>query len=176
MERHRWMLKIGKYLIEDVTPPDTYPYEHPSPLTGRVRETSNPSPSPGTFDAGILLLAVVLSILSGAAGALLTLYLRPQALPLRISVIDVTKLAQAAKSSGADPVATGFTSRIQYAIGQLQQSDPTRVILIKEAVISNNAEDLTDTLLPIAFAQDPRQSTITSPQASTPPLSPPSIR
>lgn len=120
------------------------------------------------IDSGILILAAVLAIVSGAAGALLTLYVRPQTPPPRFAVIDVTRLAQAAKSTGGDSWATNFPARLEYAIGQLQQSDPNRVLLVKEAVIGNSAEDLTDMLLPIAFTSDQRQPATASPQAPTP--------
>jgi hypothetical protein len=112
---------------------------------------------------GTLIFSTILSIAGGIAGALLVAYLRPQPAPTRIAVVDITRLTHAAKSSGQDPWTTGFTDRLNQAIATLQQGDPDRVLLIKEAVVGNSAEDLTDTLLPIAFASSQPTSRVTPP-------------
>ncbi len=114
----------------------------PDPATGLPA-----SAAPGTLAIGLLVL--VLSLASGAVGALLVLTLRPATPPARIAVLDTTRIAEAlAQQAGReDGLVAHFPRRFDELVRELQETDPTRLILVREAVVGSATEDLTPLFL-----------------------------
>jgi hypothetical protein len=100
--------------------------------------------------AQIAGLALVLAVGSGAIGAALVLWLHPDPpAPLRVAVIDIGRVSRAfTESAGREPRgAAAFPEHFDRAVRQLQTAEPTRLLLLKEAVVGTDSEDLTDALL-----------------------------
>jgi hypothetical protein len=95
-------------------------------------------------------LALLLAVGSGAIGAALVLGLRPDPpAPLRVAVIDIGRVGRAfTESAGREPRgAAAFPERFDHAVRQLQIAEPIRLLLVKEAVVGTDYEDLTEALL-----------------------------
>ena len=95
-------------------------------------------------------LALLLAVGSGAIGAALVLALRPDPpAPLRVAVIDIGRVGRAfTESAGREPRgAAAFPERFDRAVRQLQTAEPARLLLLKEAVVGTDSEDLTEALL-----------------------------
>jgi hypothetical protein len=92
---------------------------------------------------------LLLALASGAVGALLVLTLRPATPPVRIAVLDTTRIAEAlAQHSGReDGVVHRFPERFDRLVRELQEADPMRLILVREAVVGSGPEDLTPLFL-----------------------------
>lgn len=109
----------------------------------------------------LALLLVLLACVSGAVGALLTLHFHPAPPPLRVAVIDTTKLAEAvAQAAARDPgIAASFPHRFDQAVHQLQEADPHRLLLVREAVLGPQMDDLTPEFLQLL----PSEPAVSSP-------------
>ncbi len=95
-------------------------------------------------------LAVLLSLTSGLVGALLALQLRPSPPPpLRIAIVDTTRIAEAVgEASQRDAgLVQRFPARFDELIRQLQEAEPNRLFLVREAVVGSAAEDITPLIL-----------------------------
>ena len=92
---------------------------------------------------------VLLALCSGLMGGLLALRLQPTTPPLRIAVVDTTKIAEAlAEAAQHDTgVLQRFPRHFDEVIRQLQDTDPYRVFLVREAVIGTAGEDVTPLIL-----------------------------
>ncbi len=117
-------------------------------------------------------LLILLSLASGATGALLVLWFQPPPPPLRIAVIDMTRVTQAAATGAQDATtAAGFPGQFDRALQRLQEEDPGRLLLVREAVLSGQVEDVTPlllTLLPRASGAPPARPAPRGPHAPTP--------
>lgn len=125
------------------------------------------------FQADTLQLLALLALLclgSGAIGAMLIVRLFPPPPPLRISVVDVTRLSKVFldSASAKDPAWTAsLPIRLEYALAALQQANPDRIFLIKEAVVSGQTDDLTDAILPLLFNGPSSSTKVIAPPPST---------
>ena len=97
----------------------------------------------------LAILVILLALVSGVAGALTMLHFRP-ALPMpHFAVIDTTKIAEAVADAAKrdEGIIHRFPQRFDQMIQQLQDADPDRVILVREAVVGNDLDDLTPVFL-----------------------------
>ncbi len=117
-------------------------------------------------------LLILLSLVSGATGAVLVLWFHPPEPPLRIAVIDMARVTQAAAGGAQDAAtAAAFPAQFDQALQRLQQEDPGRLLLVREAVLSGQVEDATPillTLLPRVSGAPPARLAPRSPHAPTP--------
>jgi hypothetical protein len=140
---------MRRLLARLAAPGETLPPEiasgPPTPeAAGRAPRVPN---GPGTLT--IALLVLLLALASGAVGALLVLTLRPAIPPVRVAVLDTTRIAEAlAQHSGReDGVVRRFPERFDRLVRELQETDPMRLILVREAVVGSGSEDLTPLFL-----------------------------
>ena len=97
----------------------------------------------------LAMLIILLVLVSGVAGALTVLRFRP-ALPMpHFAVIDTTKIAEAVAEAAKrdEGIVQRFPRRFDQMIRQFQEADPDRVILVREAVVGNDLDDLTPVVL-----------------------------
>ncbi len=133
-------------------------------------------PAPAERPMGLWLhvgtLLILLSLVSGATGALLVLWFHPPGPSLRIAVIDMARVTQAAAAGAQNATAAaGFPARFDQALQRLQQEDPGRLLLVREAVLSGEVEDVTPallTFLPRASGAPPARPAPRSPHAPAP--------
>ncbi len=145
----------------------------PSPPERAASEKKHSS-VPGDARWGTWALAAVTLLLllsSGLVGALLALRLQPSTPPLRIAIVDTTKIAEAvAEASQHDAGLVGrFPQRFDALIRQLQEAEPQRLFLVREAVIGTGWEDITPLIL-----QDLREQAPLTP--SLPSAAPPASK
>ncbi len=128
----------------ETLPPEIAPGLPAPEAAGRAPRVPN---GPGTLT--IALLVLLLALASGAVGALLVLTLRPVTAPVRVAVLDTTRIAEAlAQHSGREDGAVHrFPERFDRLVRELQDADPMRLILVREAVVGSEAEDLTPLFL-----------------------------
>ncbi len=111
-------------------------------------EAAGRAPRNGPGMLMIALLVLLLALASGAVGALLVLTLRPATPPVRIAVLDTTRIAEAlAQHSGREDGVVHFPERFDRLVRELQEADPMRLILVREAVVGSGWEDLTPLFL-----------------------------
>lgn len=118
----------------------------------------------------VVLMFLVALLAGGLGGLLATRWLRHGEAPLRVGVINFTRLTQAVAAAGLNDPRAGvaFGPRFEAAIQQLVEADPDRLLLVREAVVAGgHIEDLTDALLPL-FAP-------AAGQTLAPPTSPPTV-
>ena len=115
----------------------------------------------GTPDTQLVALALLAAVLAGLLGGVLSArLLRHPEPPLRVGVINLTRLTQAVATHGLSDPAAGatFGARFDAAVKQLLAADPDRLLLVKEAVVGGGRiEDLTDAILPLFEPLSPRK-------------------
>jgi hypothetical protein len=124
------------------------PPDQPSTVARRPEErrgASGSGPSPLT----LALVALLLALVSGAVGALAVLHFHPTPAVPHFAVIDTTKIAEAVAEAAKrdEGIIHRFPQRFDQMIHQLQEADPDRVILVREAVVGNDLDDLTPVFL-----------------------------
>ena len=124
------------------------PPDQPSTGTHRPEErrgASGSGPSPLTLALVTLLLALV----SGAVGALAVLHFHATPAVPHFAVIDMTKIAEAVADAAKrdEGIVQRFPQRFDQMIRQFQEADPDRVILVREAIVGNDLDDLTPVFL-----------------------------
>jgi hypothetical protein len=158
------MTEIQSAPLDQALTPSPVPAPTPHPPSQRRRQI---------VQADTLQLLTLLTLLclgSGAIGAMLIVRLFPPPPPLRISVVDVTRLSKVFLNSASakDP---GWTAslpiRLEYALAALQQANPDRIFLIKEAVVSGQTDDLTDAILPLLLNGPSSSTKVIAPPPST---------
>jgi hypothetical protein len=128
----------------------------PQETTATPAAETTPSLEPTTRarvgQTGVLLplLAVLLCLASGIVGGLIALMLHAKPIPPpRFAVIDTAKIIEAvAEAAKRDD---GFTrrwpERFDAVVEKLQADDPDLLILVREAVIGKELEDVTPVFL-----------------------------
>ncbi len=146
--------------------PDTLSRSTPSPSASDAPGSGQPDPIPAQssrwFALQVGALALFLMLASGGVGAFLVHSWGPApALPrLRIAVLDMARVMDdfaggALKQPGST---AGFDARFDRAVRRLQESEPGRLILVKEAVIAADGyEDLTAEVLQLIRSEAPTQ-------------------
>ena len=136
---------------------------HPAPALPSVANPRAPEAAPlpapawalpGGFQ--IAFLVVLLALASGGVGALVTLSSRAPVSPFRVAVIDMARISAAvAEAAARDPrVASTFSDRFDQIVRQLHEAEPHRILLVREAVLGNDIEDLTPIVLHL-LREDP---------------------
>ena len=118
-----------------------------SDAAGSLRPHRPVSGGPGPLILAVM--ALLLSGVSGVLGACTVLYLRPLPAIPRLAVLDTTKIAEAVAEAATrdDGIVQRFPRRFEVLIRQLQAADPDRVILVREAVVGSDLDDLTPLVL-----------------------------
>ncbi len=122
--------------------PRTHPDAHEGFTRSALLETR--------WSALVLTAVAVLLLLSSAlVGALLALRLQPSPASLRIAVVDTPKIAEAvADASQHDAgLVQRWPAHFDEFIRQMQDAEPNRLLLVREAVIGTGWEDVTPLLL-----------------------------
>lgn len=126
----------------------------PAPATSTVRDaaTAFRSHHAASGGPGLLALAVMCLLLSGVSGllgAFTVLYVRPLPAAPRLAVLDTTKIAEAVAEAAMrdEGIVQRFPRRFEDIIQKLQAADPDRVILVREAVVGSDLDDLTPLVL-----------------------------
>ena len=116
-------------------------------VTGSLRPQRPVSGGPGTLV--LAMMALLLAGASGALGAFTMLYFRPLPAVPRLAVLDTTKIAEAVAEAAMrdEGIVQRFPRRFEEIIRQLQAADPDRVILVREAVVGSDLDDLTPLVL-----------------------------
>jgi hypothetical protein len=144
---------------------DTETPASPSPTreaTGRAR--------PGRTWLLVPLLAILLCLASGAVGGLLILALQARPAPgPRFAVIDTSKILEAVAEASKrdDGLTRRWPERFDLLVEKLQAEDPDRLILVREAVVSKELEDVTP-----VFLRDLAGGDTPAPRARRPNVSP----
>jgi len=118
----------------------------------------------------LIAVGVLLALSSGLVGGLLALRLQPTTPPLRIAVVDTTKIAEAvAEAAQHDAgVLQRFPRHFDEVIRQMQEAEPHRVFLVREAVIGTAGEDVTPLVLQDLRDQATPAPPVPSPGPATP--------
>ena len=129
------------------TPVATSPVFHPAAPRG-----------PGMLALALMML--LLAAISGGVGGLAVLHFRPAQTGPHIAVLDTTKITEAiADATKRDEgIVQRFPQRFDQIIRQLQEADPDRVILLREAVVGSDVDDLTPMVLQEILGQTPPAS------------------
>lgn len=96
----------------------------------------------------VVLLVVGLGLASGALGALLSARLLRPTPPIKIGVINLTRVTRAIADAGPTSGAS-FAPRFDAAVKRLVEAEPGLVLFVKEAVIDTGQEDYTNALMPL---------------------------
>ena len=137
-------------------PDQTPPTETPASTRSLPRQTALRGPGPLV----VVLMLVLLSAFSGIVGAFTVLHFRPVPAVPHIAVLDTTKIAEAVAEAAKrdEGIVQRFPQRFDQIILQLQDADPDRVILVREAVVGSEVDDLTPAVLHEIRGESPAAS------------------
>jgi hypothetical protein len=151
------------------------PADTPTPHNPSAQpDPSPPAPHPPTQRPSLFptltatALAIILAIASGVIGALTVLHFRTDTPETRFAVIDMQQISQAiTETFGRDPKALeDFTVRFETALRDFEADNPSRVLLVKEAVLTGDVEDATPALFALLKLSPSNTPTTTGRDAS----------
>ena len=137
-------------------PDQTPPTETPTSTRPLPRQTA----LRGSGPLVLVLMLVLLSAFSGIVGAFTVLHFRPVPAVPHIAVLDTTKITEAVAEAAKrdESIVQRFPQRFDQIIRQLQDADPDRVILVREAVVGSEVDDLTPAVLQEIRGETPAAS------------------